>query len=376
MGKAESLLPRLEVRCKELSVVIETDALSGESSGLPSIFNTLKHAVGRFIGSRRQTERHIFNQVNAVFKPGTLTLFLGQPGSGKSTLMKVLAGQFSMDMNVTVKGEISYNGLEWKEVLPKLPQFASYVPQNDHHFPSLTVQETLDFAHLCCAGHLDQLQHCPEAIIDQFGLNSCRDTQIDNTLNRGVSGGECRRVKSDEMQFGTKSIAFLDEISTGLDSATTFDIIWRQREIARNEQKTIVMSLLQPTPEVFELFDSILLLNDGDVLYHVPRDQVLPYFQNLGLICPLKVDIADFLLDIATKQQQQYEMIRTGNLLSRIPRRGREFADRFRQSSLFKDTMRMLKIPPSMEMQCNICWKHHNTDNHSGPGLQRWQSAS
>ncbi|KAG1703557.1 hypothetical protein DVH05_007501 [Phytophthora capsici] len=111
------------------------------------------------------------------------------------------------------------------------------------------------------------------------------------------------------------------------------------------------MTLLQPTPEVFELFDSVLLLNDGKVLYNGPRNQVLPYFQNLGLVCPLDVDIADFLLDIATNQQQQYEMVQSGSIKSRrLPRLGEEFAHRFRQSSIFRDTVTMLEIPPKMEM--------------------------
>ncbi|KAG3190259.1 Pleiotropic drug resistance protein 1 [Phytophthora cactorum] len=334
-------LPRLAIRCKELSVVVESEDVN--SSGLPSIWSSVKKVATAF--TKRSTQRRVLNHVNAVFKPGTLTLVLGQPGSGKSTFMKVLSGQFPVGKNVTVKGEISYNGLAWKEVLPKLPQFATYVPQRDQHFPSLTVQETLEFAHFCCAGDASS-----DEIIDQLGLQTRRDTKIGNGLARGVSGGEQRRVTTGEMAFGTKCAIFMDEISTGLDSATTFDIIWKQREIAKKQRKTVVMALLQPAPEVFELFDSILLLNNGEVVYHGPRDHILPYFQRLGLLCPLDVDVADFLLDIGTKQQRQYESVRTGSAIAtRIPRLGNEFADRFRQSPIFGNTMRVLETPCTIE---------------------------
>ncbi|KAG7382353.1 hypothetical protein PHYPSEUDO_005031 [Phytophthora pseudosyringae] len=281
-------LPRLEVRCKELSVVIETEVVN---EGLPSIFDSVKHVATQFTRRSTTTQQRVLSQVNAVFKPGTLTLVLGQPRSGKSTLLKVLSGQFPLAKNVLVKGDISYNGLAWKEMLPKLPQLAAYVPQNDRHFPSLTVQETLEFAHACCEGDTlsrqgKQVKQRPDGIIDQLGLNSCRDTKIGNEMTRGVSGGERRRATTGEMAFGAKCAAFMDEISTGLDSATTFDIVWRQRKIAKKQRKTVVMALLQPAPEVVELFDNLLLLNNGEVLYHGPREQVLPYFQQLGLRCP------------------------------------------------------------------------------------------
>ncbi|KUF77458.1 ABC transporter G family member 36 [Phytophthora nicotianae] len=338
IGTQNHSLPKLEIRCKDLSVITESEEVN--SSALPSIWNRVKNAATKF--ARRSTQRRVLNQVNAVFKPGTLTLVVGQPGSGKSILMKVLSGQLPMGKNITVEGNISYSGLAWKEVLPKLPQLAAYVPQSDQHFPSLTVQETLEFARVCCAGDTPSRD-----IIGQLGLQTCRDTKLGNGMTRGVSGGEQRRVTTGEMAIGNKCAFFMDETSTGLDSATTFDIVRKQREIAKQQHKTFVMALLQPAPEVFELFDSILLLNEGEVVYHGPRDQVLPYFQTLGLLCPLDVDVADFLSDIGTKQQRQYESGRS--ISTRVPKFGGELADCFRRSSIFMKTMRILDTPCTIE---------------------------
>ncbi|KAE8953862.1 hypothetical protein PF005_g32891 [Phytophthora fragariae] len=168
--------------------------------------------------------------------------------------MKVLSGQFPMQKNVTVDGDISYNGRTWQELLPKLPQLAAYVPQTDKHFPALSVQETLEFAHACCPEEVasrhgrEMLSHgtpeqneaalrtaeslyknYPDVVVEQLGLQTCRDTVIGNALKRGVSGGERRRVTTGDMEFGMKYATFMDEISTGLDSAATFDIVLRRR---------------------------------------------------------------------------------------------------------------------------------------------------
>lgn len=116
-----------------------------------------------------------------------------------------------------------------------------------------------------------------------------------------------------------KYATFMDEISTGLDSAATFDIVSTQRDIAKKLHKTVVMALLQPTAEVFGLIDNVLLLNDGQAMYHGYRDNILPYFESLGFVCPPDRDIADYLLDLGTDQQYQYEMSKASSNHASFP---------------------------------------------------------
>ncbi|OWZ15246.1 ABC transporter [Phytophthora megakarya] len=243
-----------------------------------------------------------------------MTLVLGQPGSGKSALMKVLSGQFPMDKNIVLEGEITYNGTSRDQLLCHLPQFVSYVDQTDIHFPMLSVRETLEFAHTFSGGKVSTMQDVvndhPDTVIQHLGLQSCQNTVVGDTMLRGISGGEKKRVTTGEMEFGNKLVCMLDEISTGLDSATTFDIINSQRSFAQNFHKTVVISLLQPAPEVFALFDNVLLLNDGEVLYHGPRGQVVEYFKTLGFVCPPHRDIADFLVELSTDEQYKYQVER------------------------------------------------------------------
>lgn len=66
-----------------------------------------------------------------------------------------------------------------------------------------------------------------------------------------------------EMLVGPKKTLFMDEISTGLDSSTTFQIVKCMGDFVHLRAGTVLMSLLQPAPEVYNLFDDIMLLSEG-----------------------------------------------------------------------------------------------------------------
>lgn len=91
----------------------------------------------------------------------------------------------------------------------------------------------------------------------------CSETLIGNDQIRGVSGGQRKRVTTGELLVSPKKTLFLDEISTGLDSATTFQIVRTLGHFAHLRQATMLIALLQPTPEVYHLFDDIMLLSEG-----------------------------------------------------------------------------------------------------------------
>ena len=101
-----------------------------------------------------------------------------------------------------------------------------------------------------------------------------------------------------EMIVGPTRAMFMDEISTGLDSSTTFQIVKSLRQFAHVMSGTVMMSLLQPAPETFDLFDDIILLSEGQIVYHGPREHVLEFFAFCGFKCPERKGVADFLQEV------------------------------------------------------------------------------
>lgn len=109
------------------------------------------------------------------------------------------------------------------------------------------------------------------------------------------------------MLVGPAKALFMDEISNGLDSSTTFQITKFMRQMVHIMDVTMVIALLQPAPETYNLFDDIILLSEGQIVYQGPRDAVIEFFEYMGFRCPERKAIADFLQEVTSeKDQEQY----------------------------------------------------------------------
>ncbi|KAK4857178.1 hypothetical protein QYF36_025378 [Acer negundo] len=330
-------VPKVEVRFKNLKVV--ADVQTG-SRALPTLINVTRDTFERILMDLRifKPERHkltILNDISGAVKPGRMTLLLGPPGSGKSTLLLALAGK--LDSNLEKSGNVTYNGHHLHEF--HVQRTSAYISQTDNHIPELTVRETLDFAARCqgssegFSGYMKDLTHLekerkirPSPEIDAFmkassvggkkhsvstdyvlkvlGLDVCSDTIVGNDMLRGVSGGQRKRVTTGEMVVGPRKTLFMDEISTGLDSSTTYQIVNCVRNFVHQMDATVLMALLQPAPETFDLFDDLVLLSEGYVVYQGPREDALEFFESLGFKLPLRKGVADFLQEVTSKKDQ------------------------------------------------------------------------
>eukprot|EP01018_Ginkgo_biloba_P004077 Gb_33043 [translate_table: standard] len=126
-------------------------------------------------------------------------------------------------------------------------------------------------------------------------------------MRRGISGGQKKRVTTGEMILGPATVLLMDEISTGLDSSTTFQIASYLRQSTQALEGTTVVSLLQPDPDTYQLFDDVILLSEGHILYQGPREHVLEFFESMGFRCPERKGVADFLQEVTSrKDQHQY----------------------------------------------------------------------
>ncbi|XP_052883731.1 pleiotropic drug resistance protein 1-like isoform X1 [Gossypium arboreum] len=335
-------LPTIEVRYENLN--IEAEAFVG-TSALPSVLNFITSIFENFlidmgVLSSRKKKLTILKDVSGIVKPGRMTLLLGPPSSGKTTLLLALAGKLSPDLKFS--GSVTYNGHTMKEFVPQ--RTAAYISQHDLHLGEITVRETLAFSARCqgVGTRYDMLAELsrrekeanikPDPDIDVFmkavategleasvitdyilkilGLDVCADTMVGNEMLRGISGGQRKRVTTGEMLVGPARALFMDEISTGLDSSTTFQIVNSLRQTVHILNGTAVISLLQPAPETYDLFDDIILLSDGVIVYQGPREHVVSFFESMGFRCPERKGVADFLQEVTSKKDQMQYWVR------------------------------------------------------------------
>ncbi|KAL8091917.1 hypothetical protein AgCh_034255 [Apium graveolens] len=330
-------LPKIEVRFEHLNV--DAKVYVG-SRALPTFLNSVWNVLEGFLNCFHilpdtKKDFSILSDVSGIIKPGRMTLLLGPPSSGKTTLLLALAGKLDPDLKIS--GNVTYNGHGLHEFVPH--RTAAYISQNDCHIGELTVKETLAFSARCqgvgfryemlaeLSRREKEANIKPDPDIDLFmkaaaiegqeasvvadyvlkllGLEICADTVVGSDMMRGVSGGQKKRVTTGEMLVGPANALFMDEISTGLDSSTTFQIVNSLRHTIHILQGTALISLLQPAPETYDLFDDVILLSDGHIVYQGPREHVLEFFELMGFKCPDRKGVADFLQEVTSKQDQE-----------------------------------------------------------------------
>ncbi|TVU26737.1 hypothetical protein EJB05_29297, partial [Eragrostis curvula] len=108
-----------------------------------------------------------------------------------------------------------------------------------------------------------------------------------------------------EMIVGPSKALLMDEISTGLDSSTTFQIVSCLQHLAHISESTIIVSLLQPSPETYELFDDIILMAEGKIVFHGSKNCIMSFFESCGFKCPERKGAADFLQEVLSKKDQE-----------------------------------------------------------------------
>ncbi|EPS66000.1 pleiotropic drug resistance protein, partial [Genlisea aurea] len=193
------------------------------------------------------------------------------------------------------------------------------------------------------AAETDEASVAVDYILRVLRLENCADTLVGNQMIRGISGGEKKRVTTGEMLVRPARALFMDGISTGLDSSTTYQVVETIRQYVHLMKGTALVSLLQPAPETYDLFDDIVLLSDGRAVYQGPRDNVLAFFESVGFKCPKRKGVADFLQEVTSKKDQaQYWVDReeSYHFISAA-----EFAEAFRTYSVGRELEDELDIP-------------------------------
>ncbi|KAJ0988004.1 hypothetical protein J5N97_006360 [Dioscorea zingiberensis] len=182
---------------------------------------------------------------------------------------------------------------------PGLPTFTNFLLIKSW---SLLIWE--DFLLLALAGKLDsslkaisvegQETVVTDYILKILGLDICSaDTMVGDANDKGYFRRTKKLFTTGEMLVGPAKALFMDEISTGLDSSTTYQIVNSLRQSVHILGGTAVIALLQPAPETYDLFDDIILLSDGQVVYQGPRENVLEFFESMGFKCPERKGAAD-----------------------------------------------------------------------------------
>lgn len=255
------------------------------------------------------TYKQILQDVSGIAKPGQTLAILGSTGAGKSTLLDILAGR---EKRGDLEGQILVNGKRLER--EAFNRISGYVTQDDCLMGTQTVRETLTFyanMKLPSSYTAEQKREKVEQVIVELGLTRVADSLIGTQFMRGISGGEKKRVSIGCELITNPSLLFCDEPTTGLDAYNAMNVMENLTNLACRKGYTVVCTIHQPRSTIFELFDQLMILSQGQVVYFGPAKEAVGYFTNLGYACRPFVNPADYFMDVVVENEKHAAKVLT-----------------------------------------------------------------
>uniref|UniRef100_A0A093X940 Brefeldin A resistance protein n=1 Tax=Talaromyces marneffei PM1 TaxID=1077442 RepID=A0A093X940_TALMA len=338
---------RLTLTFRRINVrVTAPDAALGDT--LLSVADPRQFIKGFY--KSQQPKRTILKDVSGQVRPGEMLLVLGRPGSGCTSLLRVLSND--RDSFDEIDGETRYGSMDHREA-KRYRQQIMFNNEDDVHFPTLTVNHTLKFALRTkvprerpeYAEKKEYVQDKRDSILNALGIPHTKKTKVGNEFIRGVSGGERKRVSLAEVMAGQSPIQFWDNPTRGLDSRTAVEFSQLLRQEANDFGKTIVTTTYQAGNDIYDQFDKVLVLAEGRVIYYGPRSLGRSYFENMGFVCPKGANIADFLTSVTVHT----ERVICDEMRGRVPSTPDEFEAAYHASKIYTDMMENIESPEKLQ---------------------------
>jgi ABC-type multidrug transport system ATPase subunit len=289
--------------------------------------------------------KNILTDLSGSVKTGEALAIIGGSGAGKTTLLNFLSKKIDTS-NLKISGKITLSGIEVlneenkkgeKNVFTpsEFEAISAYVMQDDLLEAVMTPLEILLFtAKLKLHESEEVIEKRVSKMLNDLNLNNCKNTRIGDNNFRGVSGGERKRTSIAAELISDPKIVFLDEPTTGLDSFNAHEVVQKICELARIEGKIIIFTIHQPSSEIYNILDKILVLADGKTNYFGDKNYCLQFFdEQLMLKYPGNYNPFEYFIEMTTfdvfnndkvKSIKAYNNILTEGLINNENEKGKE----------------------------------------------------
>jgi ATP-binding cassette, subfamily G (WHITE), eye pigment precursor transporter len=248
------------------------------------------------VATKKAPSKTILNSVTGVVRPGEFLAIMGPSGAGKTSLLTTLSGKYQPTLTRQT-GEILLNGYSITQINYKA--MIGFVPQDDTVLETMTPRESLDFAaamtmRLTAEGR----KAVVENTLEQLGLTGCADTIIGGENIRGISGGEKKRTSIGIELIFNPAVLFLDEPTTALDSFTALQIVKLLVKLSKDRDSTIIATIHQPSSQIFNGFDRLLLLSKGTSIFMGRAKDASSFFETIGHPVEINYNPSDHFMNV------------------------------------------------------------------------------
>lgn len=212
-------------------------------------------------------KKRILNEISFTAYPSEFVGLLGPSGAGKTTLLMALIGYMR-----PAEGRTLLNTDNLAEHYDRYRGAIGYVPQEDIIHGELTVFEALYYTaklRLPPDTTDEEIVQRIDQILVDLEIARTRNVRIGTPAQKGISGGQRKRVNLALELLTEPSLLCLDEPTSGLASEDAANVMRLLRRLA-NGGRTILLTIHQPSLEVYRMMDNALYLADGEQIYYGP----------------------------------------------------------------------------------------------------------
>ncbi|KAL8262741.1 hypothetical protein R6Q59_024090 [Mikania micrantha] len=231
---------------------------------------------------------------------------VGPSGSGKSSLLHFISGRVRNN-TLDPKTTISLNDFPITNP-SQMKKICGFVAQEDNLLPLLTVKETLMYSAKFRLKDMSskEKEERVECLVHELGLVHVRDSFVGDEDDRAISGGERKRVSIGVDMITDPPVLLLDEPTSGLDSSSALQVIELLSNMARSKQRTIILSIHQPSYRVIQYISNFLILSNGSVVHNGSLESLEESINELGFQIPTQLNALEFSMEIKEVLEKSY----------------------------------------------------------------------
>ncbi|CEI98981.1 hypothetical protein RMCBS344292_13076 [Rhizopus microsporus] len=327
---------------------LHVEGLGADAYTIPTVMSYITSAFTfwkAFLPKKNCSTRVILKDLTGCCRDGEMLLVLGRPGAGCTTFLKVIANM--RDAYTYIGGDVSYGGIAPDVFAKRYRGQVCYNEEEDQHYPTLTTKQTLEFALKTKTPGKRIPGESKHEFVDRIlyllgsmlGLTKQMNTMVGNAFVRGLSGGERKRLSIAEQMTTRSTINCWDCSTRGLDAASALDYVKSLRIMTDIFKTTTIATLYQASNSIFNVFDKLLLLDEGYVMYYGPISQAKQYFEDMGFYCAPRKSTPDFLTGLCNPLERQYKP----GYENIAPSHASEFQERYYESDIYKHMLQDLE---------------------------------
>jgi len=246
---------------------------------------------------------HILKDISFTAKSGEVIAMMGPSGAGKTTLINCLTTP-QLPKQYSSSGEIRLNN-DLMAQYANSGKLIGYCPQGDCYYSEFTLRE-----HLYYKGELKFPNTITKSareeriitVVRELGIEHCIDSILGGETNKAMSGGEIKRAMVATEMIPKPPILVLDEPTTGLDSYAAKVLIDGLVTLAKEEQCIILLSVHQPSSDLYFSFSRVIWLAKGYIMADSTPKQLVQDLADVHIPCPPGEDVANHMMDMLQEE--------------------------------------------------------------------------